>query len=393
MLKSTGRENLLRKARAARDEYYRFLDAGGTLLFLVLRCVRIIPKIEPFDPNKVLKIMVVRADRIGDLVLSTPSFAALRQRFPNAYISLIVRTVTKDLVVENPMIDEVIDFDHNMPIANKIRFLLNRKHSRYDLAIVLHSTFWWCLLTYISGAVCRIGYKGKGGGFLLTNPIPPRKGDDKHELENTLNIVRFVGADVKEKLPYVCVTRKGEDYAKNFFDDNCIGDFDTIVAIHPGARQEYIRWQKEGFAALADMIIEKYAFRILVIGGASEKSLVRDVHRRIKDKKFVVSACDMTLTELVSLIKRCALFVGNSTGPMHIAAALGVPVVAIFGSIHPSDSYNKWGPWGEGHIVVSKNLNCYDCHPSDCENMDCMRLIEPEEVMCAVTKQIEKTIK
>ena len=95
---------------------------------------------------------------------------------------------------------------------------------------------------------------------------------------------------------------------------------------------------------------------------------------------------DRPLTELVSLIKRSRLFIGNSTGPMHIASALKVPVVAIFGPVHPLDSYQEWGPWGPGHIVVSKNLNCLDCHPSDCREFKCMDLITVDEVMAAVDK-------
>jgi ADP-heptose:LPS heptosyltransferase len=98
----------------------------------------------------------------------------------------------------------------------------------------------------------------------------------------------------------------------------------------------------------------------------------------------------LQLTQLVSLIKKCHLFIGNSTGPMHIAAAIGVPVVAIFGNIHPLDSYLEWGPWGEGHIVVSKNLNCPDCHPGNCRAFSCMELITAEEVFAAAKKQIKK---
>ncbi len=390
-LKHIGCKGLIRTARGVRNKYYRFWETGGKLLFFILRYFHILPEIKPFDSKRINKIMIIRADRIGDLILSTPSFAALRKRFPNAYISLIVRSYTKDLVFDNPMIDEVIAFDSDMPLLRKLRFLLSWRKEQYDLAVVLHSTIWWCLLAYLSSAPYRIVYEERGGGFLLTYPILPKQDNEVlHELDNTLDIVRIVGADVNDKHPYVCVTKQGESFAEAFFRDNGIGKFDKIVAMHPGARQEYIRWRKEGFAALADMIIEKYSFKILFIGGESERDLVKDIYRLIKEKNYTVPAIDIELTELVSLIKRCVLFVGNSTGPMHIAAALQVPVIAIFGSVHPQDSYKKWGPWGEGHVVVSKDFNCYDCHPSDCNTYDCMNLIEPEDVMKAVDNQIGK---
>lgn len=106
----------------------------------------------------------------------------------------------------------------------------------------------------------------------------------------------------------------------------------------------------------------------------------------MEEKPF--EARDMTLTQLVSLIKRGHLFIGNSTGPMHIAAALEVPVIAIFGTMHPLDSYKEWGPWGEKHIIISKELECGDCHPSDCKTFDCMKLISSEEVSKAAKKII-----
>jgi len=391
ILKSVGCGNLIRIYRTVKSEFYRFLDAGGKIIFYILRGSRIISETTALDPNRINKIMIIRADRIGDLVLSTPSFAALRKRYPKSYISLVVQTYTKDLVFNNPVVDEVIDFDPKMPVMQKINFFLKFKKYRYDLVAVLHSTLGWGFFAYLSGAPYRIGYSERGGGFLLTIPIPLK--DDAevvHELERTLDIVKRVGADIEDKHPYVSVTEKGERFAKKFFENSGIKNTDRVVAMHPGARQAYIRWRAEGFAAVADMIIEKYFFKILLIGGESENTIIKDVNRGIKNKNFIVTALGVELTELVSLIKRCVLFVGNSTGPMHIATALDVPVVAIFGSVHPLDSFKKWGPWGDGHSIVSKDLNCNNCHPSDCETYDCMNLIEPEDVMKAITKQIGK---
>ncbi len=101
-------------------------------------------------------------------------------------------------------------------------------------------------------------------------------------------------------------------------------------------------------------------------------------------------ALETELTELVSVIKKCSLFIGNGTGPMHIASALHVPVVAIFGTIHPLDSYKAWGPWGNNHTIVSKDMDCKNCHPSDCKTFDCMNLITANEVLNAVNLQLSK---
>lgn len=391
LLKSSGSKGLIRSLHRARNDYYRFLNEAGKVLFLILKTIRILPFPEAFDVNNISRILIVRGDRIGDLVLSTPSLTALRNQFPDAHITLVVRSYTKDLVIDNPMVDKLVEFSTRMSPLQNIRFLLKLKKNQYDLAVVLHSSIWWCIVAYMTGAPIRIGYQEKGGGFLLTKPISPKKEHQiAHELERTLDVVRTIGADTSERFPCVSVTEQGERYADFFFDHNVFTRGDKIIAIHPGARQEYIRWRKDRFAAIANMIIERYSFKILLIGGKSEKRLIDDVYRQIIKKKFVGVATDMALTQLVSVIKRCDLFIGNSTGPMHIAAAVGVPVVAIFGCIHPQDSYKRWGPWGKNHLVISKELNCVDCHPSTCDSFDCLNLIEPHDVMTAVAEQVDK---
>lgn len=388
-LQLIGSRHLNRAVRKLRELWYKYLDSAGRFLFSILRGVHILPLSEEFIHEKVNRILVIRTDRIGDLILSTPSLTALRARFPKAHISFMVNSYTKDLVVGAPMINEVIAYDSKISLLGKLRLIIDLRRSRFDLAVILYSTFWSCLVAFLSGALFRIGYRERGGGFLLTTPIPPKKGNAVvHEVENTLDIVRVIGADTEDKELYICITEQGKRYAKTFFKEKGISSQDKIVAIHPGARQGYIRWQKEGFAEVADNLIEKYYFKILLIGDDSEKYLVEDLLRMIRNKKEVIPARDTTLTQLVSLLKRCNLFIGNSTGPMHLAAALKVPVVAIFGCIHPLDSYKKWGPWGDGHIVVSKNLNCPECHPSDCNTFDCMRLITSKEVLEAASRQI-----
>ena len=389
LLKSFGFRCAITAARNMRNQYYQFLEAGGQLVFFILRGLRIIPEIVPYNSNRIYKILIIRTDRIGDLVLSTPSFTALKNKFPKAYISLVVNNYTKELVVNNPMIDKVITCDSETSLFDKLRFILDLRRMHFDLILVLHSTFWSCAISFLSGALFRIGYKERGCGFLLTTPIPPKKGDEiVHEVEKTLDIVRVIGANIEAKELYIGVTEQGERYAETFFREMGISSRDKIVAIHPGARQEYIRWQKEGFAEIANNLIEEYHFKILLVGDDSEEHLVEDILRLIKNKKKVIPTGNTTLTQLVSLLKRCNLFIGNSTGPMHMAAALNIPVVAIFGCINPLDNYRRWGPWGNGHIVVSKDLNCPDCHPSDCKTFDCMMLITPKEVLAAASKQM-----
>lgn len=365
--------------RFMRKVYFIFFDFLGNAIFCLLRLFGLLPKISDFEKNSIKKILIIRLDRIGDVILSTPAIRAIRQGFPEAEIKLLVREYTKDLVIHNPNIDRLLIYEKDK-IGND-----------YDLAIVLHPGFKQNYITFISGARYRIGYIGWGGGFFLTHKlIDDRKIRIRHEVESALEVAGSIGCSTNNKNLEISVTEEGERFAEFFFQEHQFKADDTVVAMGPGARQEYIRWKKEGFAAVADTLIKQNKAKVIMVGGREGKGLIENVLSLMQQKPIL--AIGLRLTELISLIKRCDLFIGNSTGPMHIAAALRVPVVAIFGNIHPLDSYQAWGPWGEGHIVVSKNLNCPDCHPSDCKTFDCLELLTADEVLEAAKKQIKKYV-
>ena len=326
-------------------------------------------------PDRIKKVLIIRLDRIGDLVLSTPAIRAVRTGFPQAEIHLLVSEYTKDLVDNSPNINKLL-IDGRDGLGGD-----------YDLAFALHPGFKQNYLTFKSGAKMRAGYSGRGGSFFLTHKIEDDRATRiRHEVESALEIVGLLGCGTENRDLEITITEGGERLADEFLKKNGLSDKDLIIGIHPGSRQHYIRWKKERFAGVADKLTGTYNAKILLFGGGSEDSLVKSVVQLMKKKPVV--AFDLPLLQLVSLIKRCRLFISNSTGPMHIAAALKVPVTAIFGNMHPLDSYQEWGPWGEGHMIVSKDLKCPDCHPTDCRTFDCMTLITEEDVLNAVAGQL-----
>jgi len=358
--------------RVLRKLAYFILDCFGYLVFLPFLLTS---KRKKFSKGDIKKILIIRLDRIGDVLLSTPAIRAIRFAFLRCQLHVLVSDYTKDLLINNPHIDRLLVYKKD-------------KLSRdYSLAIALHPGLRQNYLTFISGARFRIGYTGWGGGFFLTHRLK----DDRikrirHEVESALEAVGMAGGVIQDKHLDISVTQEGERFAVNFFSEYGLQDKDLIVAIHPGARQVYIRWKKEGFAQVAERLIREDNAKVILIGSKEEEALIKEVVSLMKEKPIL--AVGLKLTEVVSLIKRCNLFIGNSSGPMHIAAALGVPVVAIFGSIHPLDSYKEWGPWGTSQVIVSKDLNCRHCHPSDCKTFDCMRLISSEDVLEAAQKLI-----
>lgn len=329
-----------------------------------------------FSQDKVKKILLIRIDRIGDLILSTPAIKAVRQRFKDARIDILIKEYTKDIVVNNPNVDKVLIYQKDMI------------EDDYDLAISFHPGLESNYLTFKSGAKERIGYFGAGGGFFLTRGVK----DDRdirvrHEVESALELVSMAGCASLDKSLDVSITMAGEKAAEEFISKNKLSVLDKIIIIHPGANQEYIRWRKEGFAQVARRLVDLGGFNVILLGSESERALVDQVED-LSQRKMIISV-GLSLTATISLIKRATLFIGNSTGPMHIAAGLGVPVVAVFGSSHLLDSYKEWGPWSKKNIVVTRNLDCLNCHPSDCKDFHCMDAVTPEDVLSAAGKLLD----
>ncbi len=260
ILVSIGNKKLNLLARCFRQGFYILFDWIGYLIFYPRQLFH---RKSKFSFGKIL---IIRLDRIGDLILSTPAIRAVRNTFPKAKIHLLINEYTKDLVIGNPNINKLLIYK-----KDKI-------HSNYDLAIALHPGLIQNYITFISGAKMRIGYIGRGGGFFLTNRIK----DDRairirHEVESALELVKVAGCKTKNKNLEVSLTKEGEKFAKEFFKKNNLNPKDLIIAVHPGARQEYTRWKKEGFAEACDRLIKGEKAKVLLITGKEERKLIDEI--------------------------------------------------------------------------------------------------------------------
>jgi heptosyltransferase-2 len=343
-----------------------------------------------WDKRSVKKILAIRIDRIGDLILTTPALRALKETYPESHLAVLVRRGTKDLVEHSSFVDQVIvveDFSRR-ELAAFLRGL------GFDAAISFHPDVFANVLAWQAGIPYRVGYACCGSGFFLTKVLADdRDVRIRHEVQSALEVAGCLGARTNDFSLSVAVSCEAEAFVDEFYKKNGFDAGDKVVIIHPGSRQLHLRWQKEKFAALADRLIAEKQCHVLVVGGPRETALVDDVRKLMREAP--VEAVGLTLPQLISVIKRGRVFVGHSTGPMHIAAALKVPVVAIFGNVHPLDSWQEWGPWGEGHVVVRKNLSCPSCHPGDCRltsrnasdgrTLACMDAVTVDDVFQAVS--------
>jgi heptosyltransferase-2 len=364
----------------------------GGIVFFLLRKFKLIAPVLPFEKANVKKILILRPDRIGDIILATPSLEAIRDSFPDAYIALLVSTQTRDLVISNPFVNEVIAIRYKgITGLFRNKGLIERLRRRqFDLAVVLYPALWCSLLTFLCRIPHRLGYDFHGNGFLLTIKVPYRcEKEIKHEVDVNLDVLRAIGVEQKRKELHISISETAEKRITSFLNNNQIKPNEKVVIIHPGSFEKYIRWRSSGFAEVADRLNDECGVRVVILGGPNEGEIVNDVIKKMKKK--AIPALGLTIAETTSLIKRANLFIGNSTGPMHMAAALRIPVVAIFGNIHPLDCYQKWGPYGEGHIVVHKDIGCIGCHPADCRRYRCMEAVTVEDVFKASLTQLKKS--
>lgn len=387
----SGRVFVKRLARAAKRLFYICLGSIGNCVFFILRGLKIVPQLMPFSDEGIKKILIIRMDRIGDCILSTPAFRAVRKHFPQAEICLLLRSYTKDLMENNPAIDKLIIFDDKMPffsqILEKVREL---KIAGFDLAIVLHPNFWVNALSFASGAKYRLGFDSAGSGFFLTTKIiDTRKENPRHEVEVNLDVLRAIGIKSVDRTLEVSLSYESEKFIETFLRNNAIDADDTLVVMHPGGYYSYTHWLPNGFASVADSLIDRTGAKVVIVGAANETALSEELAFNMRHRPIIATG-KLTLSQLVSLIKRCCLFIGNSSGPMHIACALRVPVVAIFGNVHPVDQYKNWAPLTDRAKIVSKNLDCLDCQPSDCPSLDCLKLITAGEVLEAAEGLLRK---
>lgn len=333
------------------------------------------------------RILIVRTDRIGDVLLSTPVIKAVRERYPQAFIAMVVSPYAKDIVEGNPYLDAVIIYDKDgkhKSWARSMKFAHNLEKKKFDLAIVLHPMNRAHIFTYLSGIPKRVGYDRKLG-FLLTDRISHTKErGEKHELEYNLDLLEYLEIGVEDKDLFMPIKKESEEWVDDLFKQEGIKADDKLLAINPAASCPSKVWPFERFAEVADRLAQKYGFKILVVSGSKDLLIAQDVIKNMRSS--VISLAGKTsVSQLASLLKRCSLFISNDSGPVHIASGVGTPVISIFGRKQRGLSPKRWGPVGLKDKVLHKDAGCIECLAHNCKKQfACLKAISVEDVIsCA----------
>ncbi|TBR18305.1 lipopolysaccharide heptosyltransferase II [bacterium] len=338
------------------------------------------------------RILVVRTDRIGDVLLSTPVFKALRKNYPDVFMSVMVSPYAKEVVEGNPYIDEVIIYDKDNKHRSwrrSIKFARRLKKRDFDLTLILHPTNRVHIVTFLAGIPRRIGYNRKLG-FLLTEKIKHMKQyGQKHETEYVLEMLKPLGIGEFDSKLFMPLKDSAEEWVKTLLKKEGLDRGHKILAINPGASCVSKVWPAERFAETADRLIEENHFKVILVGALGDIKIAQSVISKMRNP-VVNLAGKTTVSELASIIKRCSIFISNDSGPVHIASALGVPVISIFGRSEKGLGPLRWAPLGKMSVYLHKPAGCIECLAHNCRRQFiCLKNITVDDVMREV-RQLTK---
>jgi len=363
-----------------------------------------------------LRMLLLRPDHLGDLVLTTPIFDALKQNAPNAHITMMVGPWSSEIVARHPGIDRLLTcpFPGFLRTPQKalapyillfsVAKQLRRGH--YDLAINLRPDFWWgAALLYLARIPCRIGYALEPGKPFLTHAEHLQQPEHA-----TISNLRLASAALQasgypplaepytpERYPLQFIPTPAEQqWVTDRLAQEGTGAGTSIVVIHPGTGAAVKLWRTRGWATCADTLTESLTtsapVRIILTGSKNEQPMLEEIARGMQSPAVLVT--DATVGQLAALLGRALLVLSVDSGPLHLAVAQGIPTVQLFGPTDP----RIFGPWGihERHIVLASRQRCPTCPAIPCGRLDfspqeladhpCVRLITEQQVLEAVDK-------
>ena len=324
------------------------------------------------------RILVVRTDRIGDLVLATPVFEALKNSYPNLEIDALVSSYASPVLQNNPHFDRVLVYD-----STRHRSLLETlRQNKYDLTILVYPRPGLAWLVFRAGIAVRIGTAYRWYSLLFTHKINQHRSRvEKHESEYNLEMLRPLGFQSGKILPKIYLSKNEIEAAEALLRDCGLNQNDLKVIIHPGGGRSSLRWPDEKFGELALQLKQRISVRILVSGDENEKRFTQKVMQHLNQDAIDLTG-KLNLRQLAAVISQSHLIVTNSTGPLHLAAALGTRAVGLYCPIKTASPV-RWGPYGSGHVTLRPPLKPCRCSVEKCKRGNCMDLIKTEEVIQA----------
>jgi len=342
-------------------------------------------------PNRQLpninKILIIRNDGIGDLLNSTPAVALLRENYPDAEISVLAHPLNASVLIDNPHVNRVLIFDRentHRQLRNRLRFYHDLRREQFDLAIAMRTASWPNFVAFLSGARYRLGRNHKGFKGTLTHAWQGKHEKGRvHEVDRNLELVRLICEGEGDRHLVLTLLEDEVSFAKQQLVDWGIRSDDFLVCLHPGASSFDKRWPEKNYAHVANRLTREYKAKILILRGPEEAELTRNIAKAMACPPIAYGP--ESIRELAALLKCCNFVLCNDSGPMHIAAALNVPMVAIFG---PTD-HVAWAPLSESATVVRRDMSCWPCSAHKCSiTWECTKKLPIDMVWIEIERRI-----
>lgn len=329
---------------------------------------------------------------MGDNIFTLPAVRRLRELFPEARLTILVRSSLGSLWEMVPEVNDVIvhDLRGGWRDLKRKRVLIGMLRSRgFELAVIFPRSFESALLIRLAGIPRRWGYAEEGRSLLLTRAVRSPLGyRNTHRIDYYYRLIG--GEENSHPVPFARIVPSGDllDRAWELLrEETGYGGRGSLIGFHPRASYGPAKcWPLEKFARLAELLVKKTGVPVLLFGSDEERDILRQVVEAAGAGVFNLAG-KTNLKELAALIKLCRVFVANDSGPLHLAAALGVPVVGIYGSTDPAAT----GPRGRGVRIIYKGVDCSPCLKRICPtDFKCMEEITPEEVMGQVEELLDQ---
>ena len=341
------------------------------------------------------KILVRAPNWIGDAVMCEPAVQGLRSLFPEAELAMLAKPAVAELFLSHPGLHSVLVYDDEKAhagISGKWSLAGMLRRHRFDLAVLFQNAFEAAFLTWLAGIPRRYGYATDGRVFFLTEPVAVPNGPvPVHQVEYYWNLLQPLGLAGGAPLPSLLVSADEKRTVDVRLVSAGINPSDLIIGINPGSTYGSAkRWSSDRFAEVARRIVrrleqaESAHVAVVILGAKGEESLGKDIAAQLGGRSVVLSGAT-SIRELMAVVKRCRLLMTNDTGPMHVAAAFGVPVVAVFGPTNWRTTY----PYGQERSIVREAVDCAPCLLRECPiDHRCMTRIPVDRVYEAALQQL-----
>jgi lipopolysaccharide heptosyltransferase II len=334
------------------------------------------------------KLLIIKLSSLGDIILSTASLRAIRERFPHHKISFLVGEESKELLFRSPYIDEllVVDLkgkDKGFKGLLNIARILRKKN--YDLVIDLQNNRTSHLFSFLSLSLNRYGYDNKKWSFLLNHKIK----NDKTPLEpvtHQFRVLKMLGIDLKDNRLELWPSKEDQEYVDDLLSGQWLSADQKIIGINISASKRWLTkcWPLQHTAKLCEELGSRN-MRVVITGTQADMAEANALIALVKNTKIINACAKTTINQLASLIARCNLYISADSSPLHIAVAVKTPVIALFGPTDP----RRHMPAAHKASVIRKEVACGPCYKPQCKHKKCMNLITVNEVLEGIDKLIK----